>query len=253
MISSRTLIYSIVNRVFRHEESIAIAGEQKVLFTSLNLNRDLGLSRLNDLCKEMFGREYSEHNGMWSEHLVFLSALSISNVPIKRILEIGTFKGETTSIISKLFPSSEIVSVDLSHEEIRNNGTYSYAISEIQDQTQRRALGDVEFLELNSVNLLGFEKTFDLIWVDGYHLAPTVIIDIANSVRMLRKGGIALCDDVYFEKSWLERDSDLSSKQVLDLLTDCGMISQKFIYKRLGKKFNNRIVRSKMLGVAIKN
>ena len=103
------------------------------------------------------------------------------------------------------------------------------------------------------MNLLSLDDVFDLIWVDGYHLAPTVVIDISNSVRLLRSGGIALCDDVYLKKTWIEQDSDLSSMQVLKVLAGCGLINQKLIYKRVGKKFNNIVIRSKMLGVAIKN
>ena len=249
----RIAVYSIVNRVFRNSPNKLIEAEQERLFASLKLNRSLGLSKLNQLCKETFGREYSEYNGMWSEHLVFFSSMSVSDFPVRRILEIGTFKGETTSMLSSLFPNAEIISVDLSHQEIKNNGTYSYALDEIRNQSQRNAIKNVRFLESNSVNLLSLDDAFDLIWVDGYHLAPTVVIDIANSVRLLRSGGIALCDDVYLRKTWIERDSDLSSIKVLKVLADCGLITQKLIFKRVGKKFNNIVIRSKMLGVAIKN
>lgn len=249
----RIAVYSIVNRVFRNSPNKLIEAEQERLFASLKLNRSLGLSKLNQLCKETFGREYSEYNGMWSEHLVFFSSMSISDFPVRKILEIGTFKGETTSMLSSLFPNAEIISVDLSHQEIKNNGTYSYALDEIRNQSQRNAIKNVRFLESNSVNLLSLDDAFDLIWVDGYHLAPTVVIDIANSVRLLRSGGIALCDDVYLRKTWIERDSDLSSIKVLKVLADCGLITQKLIFKRVGKKFNNIVIRSKMLGVAIKN
>jgi predicted O-methyltransferase YrrM len=253
MISIRTLVYSIVNRIFKNSPSYTILAEQESLFNSLGLDRKLGLSKLNQLCAETFGKEYSEHNGMWSEHLVFFSSISVSEFSVKRILEIGTFKGETTSMLSRLFPEAEIISVDLSHQEIRNNRTYSYALDEIQNRSGQNALKNVQFLEMNSVRLLGIDGDFDLIWVDGFHLAPTVVIDISNSVRLLRNGGIALCDDVYLKKTWIERDSDLSSMQVMKALSDCGLISQNFIYKRVGKKFNNSIIRSKMLGVAIKN
>lgn len=253
MNSTRTLVYSIVNRIYRNSPNKQIQTEQESLFDSLKLNRSLGLSKLNQLCTETFGREYSEHNGMWSEHLVFFSSVSVSDFPVKKILEIGTFKGETTSMLSGLFPNAEIISVDLSHKEIRDNGTYSYALDEIQNLAKRNALENVQFLETNSVNLLNLDDVFDLIWVDGYHLAPTVVIDISNSVRLLRRGGIALCDDVYLKKTWIERDSDLSSMQVLKVLAGCGLINQKMIYKRVGKKFNNTVIRSKMLGVAIKN
>jgi predicted O-methyltransferase YrrM len=106
---------------------------------------------------------------------------------------------------------------------------------------------------MNSVKLIEYSEKFDLIWVDGYHLSPTVIMDITNAVRLLRNGGIALCDDVYLKSSWIEIDSDLSSKMALEELASTNLISLSYIYKRIGKKFNNFAVGSKRLGVAIKN
>ena len=249
----RKSCYFLIHRIYGSRENSRILRQQNALFKSRGLDRELGLDKLDSICKKLFGVGYSEHGGMWSEHLVFMSSISMSEIKVERILEIGTFKGETTRIISHLFPGSEVTSVDLSHDEIGKNGTYSYALQDIKAFVNVEFAGDAKFVEMNSIKLLSSNQTYDLIWVDGYHLAPTVIIDIANSVRMLRQGGIALCDDVYLSKSWIEKDSDLSSMKVLKVLADCGLITQKFIYKRVGKKFNNSVVRSKMLGIAIKN
>ena len=253
MISLRTLILSFSNRLYGAREDKEIFRAQEVLFTNLKLDRQLGVARLNEVCKKKFGKNYDEHNGMWSEHLVFFASLSLSTNPVSRILEIGTFKGEATSILSDLFPDSQIISVDLNHEAIRENSTYSYALSDIKAFASAPNLKNVEFLEMNSVKLVEYSEKFDLIWVDGYHLSPTVIMDITNAVRLLRKGGIALCDDVYLRSSWIEIDSDLSSKMALEELASTKLISLSYVYKRIGKKFNNFAVGSKRLGVAIKN
>jgi len=246
-------VYYLINRIHGERESQELLAKQEELFTSLKLDRSRGLSKINDVCTRLFGVEYSEHNGMWSEHLVFLASLSESQESVKNILEIGTFKGQTTLIISQLFPDSKIISVDLNHDEIKKNRTYSYALPELGKKKNFEKIPNVEFLELNSLQLLSFNVMFDLIWVDGYHLSPTVIVDISNSVRMLRSGGIALCDDVILRKSNIDRDTDLSSWLTLKELAACGLIQLTLINKRIAKKFNNTIVQSKFLGVAIRN
>ena len=48
-----------------------------------------------------------------SSHLVLFSSLSAALNPIHDILEIGTFKGETTHLLARLFPTAKITMVDL--------------------------------------------------------------------------------------------------------------------------------------------
>jgi tRNA1(Val) A37 N6-methylase TrmN6 len=104
-------------------------------------------------------------NGMWSEHLVFFSALSQSDFSIKSILEIGTFKAETTLLLSRLFPNSKIVSIDLSKDNLRNSNYYNYFFSDIEKAIDVRdksvkSSRNIEFLELNSLGLIHWEDEF---------------------------------------------------------------------------------------------
>jgi hypothetical protein len=100
--------------------------EQDSHYLSLGLDRSLGLMKLNTALYRLYGRTYSETNGMWSEHLILFSAISESNYKIKTILEIGTFNGETTRILSLLFPNSSIETLDLPFNEIKNDHLYKY-------------------------------------------------------------------------------------------------------------------------------
>lgn len=120
--------------------------EQEVLFSTLELNRSDGLNSLNQVLISLGFDEYTESNGMWSEHLVLFAAIAVSDYKVCKILEIGTFCGQTTLILSKLFPSAKLTTYDLPLKNIRNKKIYEYAFSrKVQDETN--------FLELRNTNL----------------------------------------------------------------------------------------------------
>ena len=91
---------------------------------SLGLDRDKGLKKLNSILEDIYGISYSEKRGMWSEHLLMFAAIATSDRAVSNILEIGTFNGETARILSALFPSSQILTVDLPFSEIEKTKMY---------------------------------------------------------------------------------------------------------------------------------
>ena len=60
-------------------------------------------------------KSYNENDGMFSEHLILISAISVSRANIKRVLEIGTHNGRTALILSHLFrtPKSLVLTCHL--------------------------------------------------------------------------------------------------------------------------------------------
>jgi predicted O-methyltransferase YrrM len=227
--------------------------EQEELFQFFGLDRARAVLRIDEICQESFKRPYSEMNGMWSEHLVFFAALSHSSFSINEILEIGTFKAETTLILSRLFPSASIVSIDLSKENLIESDIYNYLFSDIERAIQNRTElvelgGNIEFLEMNSLELISWDRKFDLIWVDGDHLSPVSILDIYNSLRMLTDNGIVLCDDVYLNSNSIDKYSDISSFSTIQSLVNAKLINARFARKRIAK-IHNLGGNTKFLGV----
>ena len=98
---------------------------QSLKFGKIGLDRSSALKKLNGILKKNFDTEYNENSGMWSEHLLLLSAISqlAGFVPNPKILEIGTFRGETTLIISHLFPNSKLKTIDLPDTLLANSST----------------------------------------------------------------------------------------------------------------------------------
>jgi predicted O-methyltransferase YrrM len=121
---------------------------------------------------------------------------------VRRILEIGTYDGETAFLLSKIFPHSEILTLDLPEDDPILRSTYH--------REQPEALR--EFIELRNYNITQpnidyiaknsffapeiLAGQFDLIWVDGGHLYPEIAWDICNAYHLCAPGGWILCDDV---------------------------------------------------------
>jgi predicted O-methyltransferase YrrM len=245
------------NRLFlKYEEKLRL--EQDNFFKDLGLNRGRAIVRLNQVLKLIYNRNYAENNGMWSEHLILFSALSDSNYPVNTILEIGTFNGETATILSALFPTSEIHTIDLSFSDILKTSMYKYETNDSKMLTKRnsnlQSLKNVNFNELNSLALINSQNKYDLIWIDGDHSYPTAAIDIANSVRLLNEDGIAVSDDVYIRSGKLQKNGRSgASLETLLSLSEANLITYTLIHKRIGFFFNFPKTRKKYLSVIQKN
>ena len=243
----RQFTYAIAAKAFSAKQSQKLYIEQKKAYGEWGLSYDDARANLNQVCLKRFGITFNENNGMWSEHLIFFSALSISQVSVTNILEIGTFKGETTRILADLFPNSQIDSIDLSHEEILRIGTYFYAASNLPDSKDMPS--NVTLKTQNSLKLLNESIRYDLIWVDGNHKSPYVQVDIASAIRLVSNDGFVLCDDVFLRAPKFEKNSGLESIETILAFKNAEMIQVSLIRKRLSKKFNNIITGAKFLAV----
>jgi hypothetical protein len=110
------------------------------------------------------------------------------------ILEIGTYKGDFSNFISKIYGESHITTIDLDETDNQFVNTYNREEKEKLDKflkLRNKNLNrkNINFIKLNSLNLKKYfnEIKFDLIWVDGDHLNPQVTIDIINSLDLLNR------------------------------------------------------------------
>lgn len=241
------------NRLFLNYER-SLLSEQNEVFLSLGLDRGKGLNKLNSVLEDIYGVSYSEKRGMWSEHLLIFAAIATSDRAVGNILEIGTFNGETARILSALFPSSQILTVDLPFSEIKKTKMYQYETKNSQLILKRnenlKLLSNVEFLEKNSLMLMNTATSFDLIWIDGDHSYPVAAIDIANAVRMLNPDGVGICDDVYLVAREGQMDGrSKASIETLKSLNNAGLISYNLVRKRIGGYFNFPAFNKKYLGI----
>ena len=184
-----------------------------------------------------------------SSHMVLFSALSLSPSYFSDILEIGTYKGETSNLLSRLFPSGNISTIDLpasdpiffnSYLGARGNANRQKIYTEIL--SQNLTPDNIHFIETNSFFLLSVldGKKFDLIWLDGGHLYPEIAWDACQPYWLCKPGGLIIFDDVALNSN--TRTTDKLSGAVHEVVTYISSRTNckvSYFLKRLDPKYNS--------------
>jgi len=218
--------------------------EQNKIFKRLDLNRPEGLKKLKNIKKDM--NFENRESPMSSEHEVVFSSLSLNNnIKISKILEIGTFDGMNSLLLSKIFPNADIDTIDLPYTEsdFKNFYNRKNKIDEFINYRNNnlKKNNKIQFFEKNSINLINFKNKYDLIWVDGGHGYPIVCVDIINSLYLVSSNGVIMCDDILFNLKLSQSDrmyNSIASFQTLNLLKKENLINLEFIFKRVSTNEN---------------
>lgn len=221
-----------------------IITEQNNRFKKEGLNRIKGENKL----KLIQNSHKLVKNLMSSEHQVLFASISQKLKKKKlNILEIGTFDGFNSFLLSQLFPKSKILTIDLPKNDETFKNTYKRSEKKnflnhlkIRNNFIKKS-SNVKFMEINSIFLTFFKKKFDLVWIDGAHGYPFATIDIINSLRMLKKDGIILCDDVFINKL-KKTDKYYYSNSTIETLIELEKskcVRYSLFYKRLDKNHNH--------------
>ena len=218
--------------------------EQNKIYEHFGLNRQEGIKKLISTKRDLDFK--LRDSDMSSEHEVIFSSLSLSkNQSFSDILEIGTFDGFNSLLLSNLFRNSNIDTIDLSETDDDFVNFY-YRKDKINKFVQDRNIilsknKNINFSPLNSLKLLNYKKKYDLIWIDGAHGYPVVCIDIINSLHILKENGLILCDDVCLKLNQSNSDimySSIATYETLNELKKQDLIDFRLIYKRLSPEHN---------------
>ena len=182
---------------------------------------------------------------MSSEHEILFACISLRNLEVKNILEIGTFDGANSHLLSRLFPNSNIDTIDLNANNNDFINSYNREASidnflKVREENLSKS-EKINFIELNSLKLINHKKKYDLIWVDGAHGYPVVSSDIFNSLNLINEKGIILCDDIFTNFKISQYDKmykSIASYETLKALEEQNIIKFNLIYKRLDAEFN---------------
>ena len=172
----------------------------------------------------------------------------------KKILEIGTYKGTFTNFLSKIFPNSEICTIDISHSispDFQNLSKLDYNnfISILDKNLSPKNIKKYVDTSLNLLEI--FEKNyFDMIFVDGDHLNPQVTMDIFQALYLLKKGGVMVTDDNLINQKQISKEVNLESYETLKYLQKSGKITLEFFIKKNSYK---NIIQKKYVSFSIKN
>lgn len=216
----------------------AVSAGEAGKFGRCGLDYEGSYDRLNDVLKAGGKRPFDHRSGTDSVHWLLFAAISLSGRPIRRILEIGTFRGKTAWLLARLFSQASITTVDLPEHDPILRATYGREKGEAyREYLEKRAehLADprIELIELNSFFLP--EKVspgFDLLWMDGGHNWPEVGWDLCNAWHLARSGGIIMCDDVMTDPRAGDSFGRDQSHRAIAYLADRAGIEPVYFLKR---------------------
>jgi predicted O-methyltransferase YrrM len=146
------------------------------------------------------------------------------------ILEIGSFEGLSTCFFLWRLRDAHITCVDtfalsIEHAGLTNaealESTFDRNVALVDASRVRKRVGDSRRILLD---LLDESAGFDLVYVDGSHLALDVVVDGALSWRLLRTGGTLVFDD--YEWTAVGADPLLRPGPAIDAVL--GLVEGKF-------------------------
>lgn len=152
---------------------------------------------------------FTRHKKLWDS--------LIEQVKPRKILEIGSFEGRTTSyMIEKCgqWHPTEIFCVDAWEDNLKDSDKQQSPMCEVKRRfdknvklAQKTTACDVTVYPFVADSVLGLSqiasqniRDFDLIYVDGSHIASTVLFDAAMAFQLCRVGGAIVFDDFQEDK-----------------------------------------------------
>jgi predicted O-methyltransferase YrrM len=198
-------------------------------------------SRLNEVLRSLRRRSFDYAKN--SIHWVLGAAVGQRFAP-RRILELGTYRGEFTEILARLYPSAEICTVDLPRDDpIQQealSGPKGHLIAAVPE-ARAGSLNhpNIQFIEINSLFLLDkVSGPFDFIFVDAGHHYPEVAWDIAYAYHLCRPDGMIMADDVTLDPPFeVAGKKGTDTRIVLQYLAMRAPITLQYFLKRRDMRF----------------
>ena len=205
------------------------------LLNSLGMN----IENIRTILEEQ-NQNYLDKKISWHYHL-FAGLRQFYKSKNINILEIGTFSGEFTNFLSKIYPNSQITTIDLDENDKKFVSTYNRDYKEnmktfLQIREKNLNRENINFIKMNSSNIKEYfkEKKFNLIWVDGDHLFLQIFFDLINSINSLSEDGIMCSDDIIIDKNF-KRSEYISTEgyQILNYLEKNNEIRNFYLIKKI--------------------
>lgn len=194
-------IYAVFYSKFIFDKE-KVKQKESFKFSKLGIDENKSEKHLNKILNKKIGRNYNP--AIDSVHWKLFSGISLLKKDIKEILEIGTYDGFFTKILSELFPDAKITSIDLPLNDPlmknfygRNDDALINKFIKIQKSNTKSK--NINVIKTNSFffnSKIESNTKYDLIWVDGGHLYPEIAWDLCNAYNRLNSNGLMCCDDI---------------------------------------------------------
>ena len=167
------------------------------------ISSNFGVS-LNEARNKLKGISEYAYNLKGLLHHLYFAMASLTIKDVKNVLEIGTGLGETTAVLSGLFPDATIYTIDLPGKDIdylnswRSLKKKKNAMQRFKENINKK---NIKFIPENSFFLPSLELPgmFEIIWIDGGHDFPAVAWDIMFAYSHLQHGGFMFMHDYSIE------------------------------------------------------
>ena len=165
---------------------------------------------------------------------------------IKKILEIGSFEGQSTCYFSEKLTQGQIHCLDTwkGDDDLREKNIDFKIIEKNFDKNIKLANEinpNVNFFKYKSESYKqlskfiaeGKENFFDLIYIDGAHDSQNVLFDAVSSFKLVKEGGVVIFDDYL----WESKDKNIinSPKFAIDsfvnIFSDKIYVIRHFLYQ----------------------
>lgn len=123
------------------------------------------------------------------------------SVKPKRIFEFGTYDGSATSLLARMVPEAQIVTLDFPPEKLSQFQREQLALAggvgaRYRDEPQSVQARIIQLYgDSREIDLSPYFGTMDLVLVDGGHDYESVRADTENAVALLAEGGLVVWDD----------------------------------------------------------
>jgi len=134
-----------------------------------------------------------------------------------QLLEIGTYKGESSIIFASTWLFDHIVTIDKF-----NLPEQYYPLSMFLDKMTYHFIDSVDIREHYE------DKSFDVIYIDGDHEMMSLMKDLQNAKKLIKDGGY-ICGHDYNKISWM--DSVMTIKSFFGREPDKVYDDSSWVYK----------------------
>jgi predicted O-methyltransferase YrrM len=181
--------------------------------------------------------EYQFTENWFVNHLPIWRAIFSKYLP-KRILEVGSFEGRSAAyIIEECLSLTEIVCIDTWEDYPGMDWQFANVRMSVVERrfddnmivARRRRETPIDFRKIKDrsahalATLVAQREAFDLVYIDGSHMALDVLTDAVFGFQLLRPGGVLIFDDYL----WRDKDTDgrdilYAPKAAIDAFTNLG-------------------------------
>lgn len=145
-----------------------------------------------DLNQKQIDLPYSR----WKEYPVFLKELGV-----RKMVELGVYKGQFTATLKKANPDMEIIGVDAwtvypGYKDYGEHDLESTAYQEAQDRAKIHNFKLIKGWSMDVVNQFE-DESLDAVFIDGNHDFVHVVNDTNAWAKKVRRGGIVSGHDFF--------------------------------------------------------